>query len=333
MNADVLDALFQRFDSLTILVIGDVMADAYIRGKVDRISPEAPVPILRANPREIRLGGAANVALNLRSLGANVKLCALIGDDPNGNDLLSLATREGIDTSGIVVSPSRPTTVKTRIMAASQHLLRLDEEDDQPTLTSEKSLILESALQGMENADAIVFEDYDKGLIFPELIEKVVQKAKSLQIPVTVDPKKRNFLDYKSVTLFKPNLKELKEGLKIDVDARSLPQVQTAGKQLQNALNADAVLLTLSEYGMAINQGEAFHHVQAMQRDISDVSGAGDTVISVATLCLAAGCDLQTTLILSNMAGGLVCEFSGVVPIPKALLLKEAKAYTASTQA
>ena len=324
MPLENLDALFDRFNSLHILVIGDVMADAYIRGKVDRISPEAPVPILNAKSREIRLGGAANVALNLRSLGAKVSLCALVGDDEMGKQLVTLAQNEGIDTSAFVISKQRPTTVKTRIIAGGQHLIRLDDEDSSPTFASEKPDILKAALEKVGEVDAIIFEDYDKGLIFKELIEQVVTKARSRKIPVSVDPKKRNFLDYKRVSLFKPNLKELKEGLKIEVNPKDQTEIEAACTQMAKVLETEGILLTLSEYGMAMQQNSDFQHIPAMKRDISDVSGAGDTVISVATACLTAGCDTRTTLILSNMAGGLVCEFSGVVPISKSLLLKEA---------
>lgn len=325
MDLENLDALFERFNSLHVLVIGDVMADAYILGKVDRISPEAPVPILHAQSSETRLGGAANVALNLRSLGLKVSLCALVGKGETGRNLMQLAEEKGIDTSAVVVSETRTTTVKTRIIAANQHMMRLDEEDDRPTFEEEKAAILAAALGKIDEVDAIIFEDYDKGLIFKELIEHVVEKARTRKIPVTVDPKKRNFLDYKQVSLFKPNLKELREGLKIDLDPKNKEEIEAGCKRIMQELGAEGVLLTLSQYGMALQQKDGFEHVAAMKRHIADVSGAGDTVISVATACLAAGCDAETTLFLANMAGGLVCESPGVVPIQKERLLREAK--------
>lgn len=317
--------LFDRMNHLSILVIGDVMADAYIRGKVDRISPEAPVPVLHTRSHEVRLGGAANVAQNLRSLGAHVSLVARVGEDEMGNQILDLMRKDGIQTSGMVVSNSRPTTVKTRIIAGGQHLLRLDEENDSPTFESEKADILTMALAEIKGKDAVIFEDYDKGLIFPELIAAVVREANVCGIPVLVDPKKRNFSDYKGVSLFKPNLKELKEGLKTDVDPSRLDEVEKACQKLATHLGAKGILLTLSEFGMAIWTEGNFYHIPAMARDIADVSGAGDTVIAVATACLAAGCPPKTILSLSNLAGGLVCESSGVVPIDKIRLLKEAQ--------
>lgn len=322
---DQLEDLFDKMNGLRVLVIGDVMADAYIRGKVERISPEAPVPVLHTKTKEVRLGGAANVALNLRALGIEVKVCARVGKDEMGEEVLHLLKKENIGTDSILQTIERPTTVKTRIIAGGQHLLRLDEENDSPTFESEKEALIDLAIKGMENVHAIVFEDYDKGAVFPELIQQVVEKANAHSIPVLVDPKKRNFSDFKGVTLFKPNLKELKEGLKIDLEPSNLAEVETACIQLSNHLDAKGILLTLSEHGMALWSDGRFHYQPAMPRDIADVSGAGDTVIALATACLAAGCSNQTTLQLANLAGGLVCEYSGVVPVDKKRLLAEAK--------
>ena len=323
MNSD-LTLLFEKMNGLRVLVVGDIMADAYVRGRVDRISPEAPVPIIHARQHELRPGGAANVALNLRAMGAQVELCALVGNDDKGFQLTALLESEGIGISGIVRSSERPSTVKTRIIAGSQHLLRIDEEDDSPASPSEKKDLLKQALLMAEQTDAILFEDYDKGSIFPELIQVLVTKARDRGIPVTVDPKKRNFMDYKGVTLFKPNLKELREGLKIEPDPRRQEEIFSASQRLMEALGVEGVLLTLSEYGMALTTGKFSKCIPAHPRDIADVSGAGDTVISVATLCLAAGADFATTLFLANLAGGQVCEYSGVVPVRKDLLLEEA---------
>lgn len=319
-----LPELFEKMNGLRVLVVGDIMADAYVRGRVDRISPEAPVPIIHARQHELRPGGAANVALNLRALGAEVDMCALAGRDAKGTSLLQLLESEGIGTEGIVRSEHRPSTVKTRIIAGSQHLLRIDEEDDSPTHPDEKKQLLEKAISLAQKADAILFEDYDKGTIFPELIQELVTIAGNRGITTTVDPKKRNFLDYKGVSLFKPNLKELRDGLKIEPDPRSEEEIRGACIHLQEKLGIRGVLLTLSEFGMALSMQSFFRHIPAQPRDIADVSGAGDTVISVATLCLAAGADLPTTLFLANLAGGQVCEYSGVVPVRKELLLAEA---------
>ena len=321
--------LFEKMNHLRVLVIGDVMADAYIKGKVDRISPEAPVPIINTHSREVRLGGAANVALNLKALGAQVVLCALVGNDAQGKELIQLIEKEGINSMGIVVSTDRPSTIKTRVMSGGQHLLRIDDENDAPATPLEQELLLKMAMELVQNVDAIIFEDYDKGVIFKELIDEVTTFANEREIPVTVDPKKRNFHAYKNVSLFKPNLKELKEGLKFELNPKIKEDVESGCKKLIDDLEVKGVLLTLSESGMAILSGSSFFMVPALPRDIADVSGAGDTVISVATLCLAAGCELEQTLFLANLAGGLVCEYSGVVPIKKGQLLKEAIKYLA----
>ena len=319
-----LEVLFEKMNHLKILVIGDIMADAYIRGKVERISPEAPVPIINTRTREIRLGGAANVALNLKALGADVVLCSLVGNDSQGKELIELIKSEGIKPEGIVRSNERPTTIKTRVIAGGQHLLRIDDENDAPTTINEQTQLLEIVSKLVPEVDAIIFEDYDKGVIFKDLIEKVTTLAIAKNIPVTVDPKKRNFLNYQSATLFKPNLKELKEGLKLELDPKNKEELVGACQKAISKLGVKGILLTLSENGMAMDSGDGFFYVPAMPRDIADVSGAGDTVISVATLCLAAGCNSEQTLFLANLSGGLVCEYSGVVPIKKDQLMKEA---------
>lgn len=315
---------FEALQNKRVLVIGDIMADAYIRGKVDRISPEAPVPIIQNRSKELRLGGAANVALNLRSLGAQVSICALVGTDDAGSEIRKLLKKEQIDDSGLVVSTARPTTVKTRVIANGQHLLRIDEEDDALTQPQEKQALLDVALSLLATADAVIFEDYDKGVVFQELIERITEAAEKKGIPVTVDPKKRNFLDYKGATLFKPNVKELREGLKLDVDPHRLSEVENACRQVVEKIGAKGVLFTLSEHGMAIWLNNTFIHTPALPRDIADVSGAGDTVIAVATASLMLNLPSDVVLKLSNLAGGLVCEYSGVVPISLPQLLKEA---------
>jgi D-glycero-beta-D-manno-heptose-7-phosphate kinase len=323
--SNTLDALFSRMTGKRVLVIGDVMADAYIRGKVERISPEAPVPVLNTRSYEIRLGGAANVALNLRSLGAEVTVCCLVGDDAHAKKLEELFAGDGISTRGLVRSSLRPTTLKTRIIAGGQHLLRIDEEDDRPAFPEEQQALLETVLPLVDQADAVIFEDYDKGVVFDQLVSEVVKAGQARKIPIAVDPKKRNFLAYRGVQLFKPNLKEMREGLQIQVNPRDLADVERACREAKAALGADGILLTLSEYGMALLTEKGFRHTPALPRDIADVSGAGDTVISVATLCLAAGSSDAELLQLANLAGGLVCEYSGVVPIKKEELKAEAE--------
>lgn len=323
MQYQSLEEIFGAFNKLTVLVIGDVMLDSYIWGSVDRISPEAPVPIVRVKKRDFRLGGAANVALNVQSLGAKPILCALIGEDEAGARLLNCLDQQGMSKDGIVVSKNRPTTIKTRLIASHQHVVRVDEESDQELMNDEEEQLLKQIEALLPQCDAIIFEDYDKGVINENLIRKTVALASKKNIPTIVDPKKRNFLSYKGVTLFKPNLKELREGLKIDINGADQAQVEKAVSVLKQQLNA-GVMVTLSEHGVFIDYKSAQKKFSAHKREIADVSGAGDTVVGVAGLCVALGLKTEMIAALSNLAGGLVCEYTGVVPIDKNELMKEA---------
>lgn len=321
--------VFDKFNSLNILIIGDVMIDAYWWGGVNRISPEAPVPVCAVNEKESRLGGAANVALNIAAMGANPILCSVVGEDYQGHQLCELMKKQNMDTNGIVFSSNRPTTVKTRIIGNKTQMLRIDEETDVNISLSEEKIFLDKieSIINTEKINAIIFQDYDKGVITEGVITKIIEIAKRKNIPVTVDPKKRNFTAYKNVDLFKPNLKELKEGLKIDFDNVDKDVLVEASLLLHYKQKIDKVFITLSERGvfmMDFTKKEAeVTMLPACLRKISDVSGAGDTVISLATLCLALGLDSQTIANVSNFAGGLVCESVGVVPIDKNKLLSE----------
>ncbi|MBS1975995.1 MAG: D-glycero-beta-D-manno-heptose-7-phosphate kinase [Bacteroidetes bacterium] len=318
--------IFSRFKKLNILIIGDVMVDAYIWGAVDRISPEAPVPVIHVRNRDYRLGGAANVALNVQSLGANPILVCLAGDDDYGQRLMNLMGDKGLSRDGVVVTRQRPTTIKARVIAAHQHVVRIDDESDQVATPREEQELLLRIEKLLPSCDAVIFEDYDKGVITSSLISKAVSMANERGIPTVVDPKKRNFLHYNNVTLFKPNLKELREGLKIDVDARENQSVDQAVTTLKTRLKASGVMLTLSEFGIYIDyQGQKLR-IPAHKREIADVSGAGDTVVSVAALCVALQLPPDAIAALSNLGGGLVCQHVGVVPIDRDELLEEAKA-------
>jgi D-glycero-beta-D-manno-heptose-7-phosphate kinase len=316
--------IFDSFNDLNVLIIGDVMLDSYIWGAVERISPEAPVPIINVKKKDFRLGGAANVALNIHALGARPILCALIGDDEDGKKLLQRLDEKNISKQGIVISSHRPTTVKTRIIASQQHVVRVDEESDKVANAEEEKLLLERIEKLLPQCHVVVFEDYDKGVLNAPLIEKTVALAKKKNIPTVVDPKKRNFLSYKDVTLFKPNLKELREGLKIEVEAGNQAQVENAVESLKTKLQAEGVMLTLSEYGVYIDFENQKVKIPAHQREIADVSGAGDTVVSIAALCAALKLSPLLIASLSNLGGGLVCQHVGVVPIDKVELLREA---------
>jgi len=325
MNKEQIQKVFDRFNGFKIIVIGDAMVDAYLWGKVDRISPEAPVPVVACTQQENRLGGAANVALNIQALGASPILCSVVGDDDKGLILRELLHAENLTDEGVFVDSSRPTTVKSRIISDNQHLLRVDwEKTDNLSPEVEVAFINHIlALIDKHTVDAIVFEDYDKGAITPELIRRIVEKAKAMNIPTLVDPKKRNFSAYNGVTLFKPNYKELVEGLKLDVKKNDFDGIFDAAKYIHSQMGVELVFITLSELGVFISNGDRYSAIPAHMREIADVSGAGDTVISTASLCLAAGLSPEETATIANIAGGLVCEKVGVVPISKVLLLEE----------
>ncbi len=317
--------LFDKFNGLRILVIGDVMLDAYVMGKVNRISPEAPVPIVSLENEDARIGGAGNVALNLLALGANPIICGVIGEDTSGDKLLNLFEKNGISTDGLVKSMARKTTVKTRVISNKQQLLRIDSESTFPLLESEE-IKLNNTIQNIINqgVDGIIFEDYNKGVLTDSVIQNTIKIAKEKDIPTAVDPKKENFLSYKGVSLFKPNLKELKEGLNLNFDFNSNKELFEKGIEvLEEKLQNEISFITLSEYGVFIKNQTEKYYVPAHMRSISDVSGAGDTVIAVATLCLISGASTKQIAQISNLAGGLVCEKSGVVSISKNDLLKE----------
>lgn len=324
---NILTKAFDKFSNLKILVIGDVMIDAYMWGKVDRISPEAPVPVISVTKHESRLGGAANVGLNINELGATPILCACIGNDTYGNEFTNLLKNNNMPVQGIMTSNKRQTTVKTRIISNNQHLLRVDDETDKPLDNDTEQAFINHIDNLFEtyNFNAIIFEDYDKGNITPSIIEHVVKKANSKNIPTLVDPKKRNFLNYNNVTVFKPNFKEICEGLKIELQKGDINELNNSALKLCKMLNAKHVMVTLSELGVFVTNNNTYCHTPAQQRGITDVSGAGDTVISVTACALAAGLDINTSVKLANIAGGLVCEQVGVVPVNKNQLLFEAK--------
>jgi rfaE bifunctional protein kinase chain/domain len=326
IKKDQVRDIFKSFNSLNVLIIGDVMVDSYLWGKVNRISPEAPVPIVTVAKKERRLGGAANVALNIQALGANPILCSVIGVDIEGQAFLDLLKSQKLIQKGILKSRDRITTVKTRIIGNHSQLLRVDEEVEEEINPAETQqlLTLISYILSHDKIDVIIFEDYNKGLITSKLIAKVVELAKSKGIPTCVDPKKKNFNAYKGVSLFKPNVIELREGVKLDVNADNIKELERAVSSFRVKQKIDTVLVTLAEKGVMTNSRKVKEHISAHIRSIADVSGAGDTVISVAALCRAIGCKDVVTAALANLSGGLVCEEIGVVPVDKSRLLEEA---------
>lgn len=314
----------EQFKHKRILVIGDVMIDSYLRGNVNRVSPEAPVPIVSLQKEEDRLGGAANVAINLVSMGASAIICSVIGADKSGEKMIELLKESSISSEGLIVSPTRQTTVKTRIIGNNQHLLRVDyEQVDDIVQEEEKALVsrVEEILK--QSIDAIIFEDYNKGVLTENVIQQIIQLANKNNVLTTVDPKSKNFFAYKNVTLFKPNFKELKEGVGMNFAFSDTIQFDKAIEKLEEKLQNKISFVTLSEHGVFIKEETVKHYIPAHIRNIADVSGAGDTVISLATLCLTAGLSIKEIAEVANLAGGLVCEKSGVVSIDKEVLLLE----------
>ncbi len=314
---------FKTFNSLNVLIVGDVMIDSYIWGTVNRISPEAPVPILSVEKREKRLGGAANVALNIKAMGANPVLCTIIGEDQAGEDFLELLSNSDLSKKGIIKSGDRPTIVKHRVIAKTQHVLRIDEESEKSLNDKDNSLLIKSFEELVQTCDVVIFQDYDKGVLNEQSITALIALTNQYGKLSAVDPKKKNFTTYKNVTLFKPNLFELKQGLNLEIEEIDLQSMKQAINILQDKIPHKNTLITLSEHGMICANETELYHSSAHRRNIIDVSGAGDTVISVASLCLVAGVPSKVLLELSNLAGGLVCEHAGVVPIDKSTLLDE----------
>ncbi len=331
MDAKAIDELFEDVTKRRALILGDVMVDAYLWGRVDRISPEAPVPIIRVTEREDRLGGAANVALNVAAMGAEPVICAVVGEDGGGETFRNLLAKRGISDRGLIGIRDRPTTTKTRVISGHQHIVRVDEESDAEVDEAGEELLMARISDLMENytPDVVIFEDYNKGVLTENVISHALDLARSMGIPTAVDPKKHNFFAYRGATLFKPNLKELAEGLKLEITRGDLDSIRKAVNLLESKIENDISLITLSEKGMFVQQGERRHHIPAHVRNIADVSGAGDTVISVAALALASGVDVRDMAALSNLAGGLVCEHVGVVPIDRERLRAEAHIHLA----
>lgn len=323
-SPEQLREIFTNFNGTKVLVVGDVMLDAYWWGSVNRISPEAPVPIVLVKKKEHRLGGAANVAMNLANLGADTTLCSVIGRDLEGAELKKLLKERGISCECLLESAVRPTTVKTRVIGNNHQLLRVDNEMDVALELPDEQALRQQLEGRIAKADVVVFEDYDKGLLTPPLIEWVIEHCKKVGVPVVVDPKRKNFLAYRGATLFKPNLKELQEGLKVELSRDiSREELHRIAEQLRETLDLEVAMITLSERGVYMLSDEEEHHIPAHLRNIYDVSGAGDTVSAVCALTLAQGLNLWLVGELSNLAGGLVCESVGVVPVDKEAFFQE----------
>jgi rfaE bifunctional protein kinase chain/domain len=309
------------------IVIGDAMVDTYLWGKVERLSPEAPVPIVAVTKRENRLGGAANVSRNLQALGAVPVLFSVIGDDEKGKDFMELLELREIRNDGIYVDSSRSTTVKNRIISNGKHVARVDEESTEYISAEIENWLAAAIIKEINTnpVDVIIFVDYDKGVVTPTLFNTINKIAIEKGILTAVDPKRRNFNNYKDVSLFKPNFKEFVEGTGLSIAKDDLEAIKKAADEFKVKQNLKLIFVTLSELGVFISNGVNEQYYPVVIRYIADVSGAGDTVISVASLAMAAGLPPKIMALMSNLAGGLVCEKLGVVPIDKKQLRKEMK--------
>lgn len=322
-----LDKIFQDITKLRIAVIGDVMLDTYWWGSVDRISPEGPVPIVSVTKKEWRIGGAGNVALNVRALGARVVVLSVIGKDEEGQQLKNLLNDNKIDTRFIISSERRMTTNKIRIIGRNQQMMRLDaERNDDLEKEAEENLInkIEEYILA-EQPHAIILQDYNKGVLTEKIIAKVIELCNKHNIISTADPKRKNFFAYKGVNLFKPNFKEVKESLHILSDELNGNILSEIHEQLVEKLHHEISLITLSEKGIFYQKANELNIIPSHVRKVADVSGAGDTVIAVASLVYAATKNIHLAAEVANIAGGIVCEEVGTAAINKQKLFEECK--------
>lgn len=303
-----------RFRQTRTLVVGDVMLDHYIWGQVSRISPEAPVPVVNVTRENLLLGGSTNVVNNIHALGGTVGVCGVIGNDDAGRQLVHMLRERGIHTDGLIVEHNRPTTIKTRIIAHSQQVVRFDREAkssiEKETHQQIYAYVKQQILEGL---DAIILSDYCKGVVTKELVRDIVALAKKHKVVVSVDPKISHFGIYRGVTVLTPNTKEASLGAKIDIeDEKSLIR---AGKELLGRLKCSAVLITRGEHGMSLFERSKITHIPTVAREVYDVTGAGDTVISVLTLAMASGASLGDAARLSNFAAGIVVGIVGTATV------------------
>jgi D-glycero-beta-D-manno-heptose-7-phosphate kinase len=317
--------LFGAFTDIKAGVIGDIMLDTYLWGHVERISPEAPVPVVTLDRREYRIGGAGNVALNLASLGARVATFSVIGTEEEGKILEELLQSNRIDTAYLEKSEGRITTSKARIIGRNQQMMRLDSETTRDLSVPEEDILIGQVERYLERESphVMVFEDYNKGVLTSRVIRETIRLCRYHNVVTAVDPKRKNFFSYQGVTIFKPNLKEVKEGLNLLLDDVRLPVLQDIHVQLAEKLQHHISFITLSEKGVFYQGEEQSALLSSHLRNIADVSGAGDTVIAVASLVYAVTRDVRLMAEVANIAGGLVCEEVGTVAINKDRLLRE----------
>ncbi len=308
--------LKSSFKNFNVAIIGDMMLDGYLWGDVKRISPEAPVPIVEIDNEFFRFGGAANVALNITKLGGNAMPFGLLGKDDNASIFKDLVNKANMSGDFLINDASRPTTTKTRVISADQQIVRIDKESKEKISEELEQTLFDSLKNNINSIDAIILEDYNKGVLSENLIYKIIELANKENKVITVDPKFENFFNFKNVTVFKPNLKETEDSFGRKINSK--PDIEKIGFELLKKINSKYILLTLGADGMAIfESGKQMEIIPTKARKVLDVSGAGDTVISTLTISLLAGASISEATNLANYAGGLVCEDAGVVPIEK----------------
>jgi len=307
-------ALVGALQDKKVVVIGDVMLDVYIKGSVARISPEAPIPVVEINEEDRRMpGGAANVACNITALGGQAAIIGTMGKDTAGKELVREIKRYKVDTAGMLALSDRPTTEKTRVIAHTQQVVRIDREVKSALNAKQQDQVIQRAKKAIDGAHGVIFEDYNKGLLTTKVIRKLVAYAKSKKKIITVDPKFHNFFEFKGVTVMKPNMKEVTEAL--GPEAVGL-DFETIGFKVMKKLQCKSVVLTRSEHGMTIFEpGEPPRTIPTVAREVFDVSGAGDTVIATLTLALTAGGTLLQAAALANYAAGIEVEKLGVATV------------------
>ncbi|MCX6120965.1 MAG: D-glycero-beta-D-manno-heptose-7-phosphate kinase [Ignavibacteriales bacterium] len=316
-----LEEIQKSFTGKRIAVVGDLMLDRYFWGKVSRISPEAPVPVVEVEEESTRLGGAANVANNIASLGGVPIMIGIVGNDAGGDALRKLVAEKEFPTDGIITDESRPTTVKTRVIAHNQHVVRIDHEEKTDLNADVETRVIASFERQIQSLDGIILEDYNKGVLTQGLIASLIRLAKEHKKTITVDPKFNHFFEYQGVSVFKPNRKETEEALGRRLNV--FQDIEEAAHELISRLNADNVLLTMGEKGMLLlERNGALAHVETKARHVADVSGAGDTVIATLTMAMVAGASIGEAAAIANYAGGIVCGEVGIVPIDKGGLIQ-----------
>ncbi len=321
MSFKNIEEIFDTFKTTRVLVLGDVMIDNYVFGRNDRVSTEAPIPVFVQEKEERRLGGAGNVAMNLKALGSEVTLVSVIGNDQNGAFIIQLMREAGL-TSDYVISSNRVTTEKKRIIERSTQLIRIDKEETSHISEELSRSLVESVIFKLPEIDVLIFQDYDKGVLTESLIKEVITNCKELSLPVIVDPKEGNYFNYSGTTLFKPNMREFEKAHRVQIQGGDVNGLIITAQKCIQELDCDILLLTLSGDGLLIIDSDNSERISGVKINLKDVSGAGDTVIAVAALCLSIGLSVKLIGQIANEAGALVCEQYGVVSVNKEALMR-----------